>query len=512
MIVYLAMTLTVALADDYEREVREGITSFKRFTSGDRPQNVYAVRVDLSVPNIGLHASADRRGAEWYTDTLSFAEEVGAVAAINADWSCTTCSGDDYLHPLGLAISGGALWNDHIETDAIGSQWGYLACTVDKRCDLTRAAPLSDASMALSTLQTPTRYPLRYYNAIGANGVGLLADGVPGSGCFDTSDTNPRSAACIEADGVHLWLVVVDGRGAGGGTGMSCDEVRDLLIGAPFDCWDAVMLDGGGSSTLVVEDTNADATCNPRGANDLCVKNNPSDGSLRTVANHLAVTWDDAPDSRCAEANGLWCEGTTIHACEGGRYQTSRDCADDGRSCQQDGSFAFCVDSRCPEGNGLRVSGCIDATQIASCNDGEYGVGDCSAFGLVCGSDAAGAACMDARCSAGPHSSFCLSDSTLAGCSDGVYAEATCPEDATCEGDACVVPGGDTALDGGEDPRDEADGYPDPDPSGGPPGRLTRLDALGCGCGAQAGEGFDSLVWIAAAGLALGRRQWDART
>ena len=138
---------TLAFAGDYEREVRDGITSFKRFTDGDRPQNIYAVRVDLSVPNVGLHASADLRGTEWYTDTLGFAEEVGAVAAINGDWSCTTCSGSDYLHPLGLAISSGMVWNDHVETDAIGSRWGYLACTIDKRCDLEQAAPLGDESM-----------------------------------------------------------------------------------------------------------------------------------------------------------------------------------------------------------------------------------------------------------------------------------------------------------------------------------------------------------------------------
>ena len=259
----------LALATDYEREVRAGVTSFKRLTTGDRPQNVYAVRADLSSPNVGLRASADERGVEWYTDTLSFAEEVGAVAAINGDWSCTTCSGNDYLHPLGLAISGGALWNDHIETDAIGSRWGYLACTVDKHCDLTNAAPLSDASMFFSPLQSPTLYPLRYYNAIGANGIVLVEDGVATSGCYDTSETNPRSAACVEADGTHLWMVVIDGRGAGGGTGMSCNEVRELLLGEPFSCWDAVMLDGGGSSTLVVEDTNADATCNPKGGDDL---------------------------------------------------------------------------------------------------------------------------------------------------------------------------------------------------------------------------------------------------
>lgn len=497
----------VAAAADYEREVREGITSFKRFTDGSRPQNVFAVRVDLSSPNIGLHASADDRGAEWYTDTLSFAEEVGAVAAINGDWSCTTCSGSDYLHPLGLAISGGMVWNDHIETDAIGNTWGYLACTIDKRCDLDQAAPLGEASMAFSPLQTPTVYPLRYHNAIGANGLVLVEDGVAGSGCYDSSTTNPRSAACVEGDGRHLWLVAVDGRGAGGGTGMSCDEVRDLLIGEPFNCWDAVMLDGGGSSTLVVEDTNAGADCNPRGANDLCVKNNPSDGSPRTVANHLAVTWEDAPDARCELANGRWCSGTTIAQCEGGRWGGSGDCAAYGATCQEDGDFAFCVDYRCPAGDGLRRYVCLDATQIAGCNDGVYGTGDCAAFGLVCGEDGAGAACMDARCSAGPNSGFCLSETELASCSEGVYAESTCAEATRCVDGVCAGPGGDTGAPGddtappGDDtdaPIDEADG------PFGAPGALVPMEGLGAECGCSSGLASGWAATLLA--LALGRR------
>ncbi len=497
---------TLAFAGDYEREVRDGITSFKRFTDGDRPQNVYAVRVDLSVPNVGLHASADLRGNEWYTDTLSFAEEVGAVAAINGDWSCTTCSGSDYLHPLGLAISSGMVWNDHIETDAIGSRWGYLACTIDKRCDLEQAAPLGDESMVFSPLQTPSVYPLRYHNAIGANGLVLIEDGVAGSGCYDSSTTNPRSAACIQADGTHLWLVVVDGRGAGGGTGMSCDEVRDLLLSEPFSCWDAVMLDGGGSSTLVVEDTNTGASCNPRGDDDLCVKNNPSDGSPRTVANHLGITWEDSADSRCVLENGKWCDGTTISQCEGGRLTGSGDCAVYGATCQEDGDFAFCVDHRCPDGDGLRHYACVDDTTIEGCNDGVYGTGDCAAFGLVCGSDAVGAACMDSRCEAGPHSGFCLDEDTAAVCADGVYTESSCDEGTTCHDGACVAPSDDTgAQDGGGDESGGDDG------AGQAPGVRVGLDDSGCAAGCAA---VSPLPWWALVGslaLVLRRRQVPAR-
>ena len=546
LIAVLALGPARAHASDYEREVRPGITSFKRLTTGSRPQNIYAVRADLSSPNIGLRASEDDRGTEWYVNTLDFAENVDAIAAINGDWSCTTCSGDRYLEPLGLAVSNGGLWSAHISTDTIGNYWGYIGCTIGKQCDLTRARNLDHSSMAGSPLRSPTVYPLRYQNAIGANGLNLIQDGVAGSGCFDTSTTNPRSAACVEADGTHLWMVVIDGRGAGGGTGMSCDDVRDLLLGAPFNCSDAVMLDGGGSSTLVVEDTNTGADCNPRGSNNLCVKNNPSDGSPRRVANHLGLTWEDTPDARCREANGKWCDGTRISACEGGRFKATGDCAAYGATCQEDGAYAFCVDPRCPGGDGLRVAGCVDATRIASCNDGQYSEGDCAGFGLVCGTDGGGSACMDARCAAGPDSSYCASTGVVGACTDGVYAEVPCAggtscasdalgpfcmddrcpgaDGAACDGDVsatcargvyaardcaaegltcgasgCEVPGGDpgssggSGSGGGSGSSGGGDGADAEAFDGSLPGEPTRLDQSGCSFGTEEGPGNSEL-------------------
>ncbi|MEN9785211.1 MAG: hypothetical protein RLZZ299_475 [Pseudomonadota bacterium] len=430
-----------AHATDYERVVRPGITSFKRLITGSEPQNIYAVRVDLTVPNIGLYASADRRGDEWAVDTLDFAEEVDAIAALNGDWSCTSCSGNNYLKPLGLAISDGVMWHSHRPTDDIGTRWGYFACTIDKRCDLTRARMLDDPTMATSPLRTPTVYPLRYHQAIGANGLNLLTDGVRGNGCFDTSQSNPRSAACTDITGTILWLFAIDGRGVGGGTGMSCADVRNLLLDAPFNCWDAVMLDGGGSTTLVVEDTNTSASCNPRGRNNLCVKNHPSDGSLRNVGNHIAITWEDTIDGRCRHANGMWCNNGALETCQGGRFKTSTNCAAAGKGCQEDGTFAFCVDPRCPAGNGLRVGGCLDATRIASCNDGVYAEGDCAGFGLVCGGTPGAAQCMDARCGI-PEGGACVG-SVWTRCSAGTYVEAVdCASSGlVCDnGAGCVTP------------------------------------------------------------------------
>lgn len=111
---------------------------------------------------------------------------------------------------------------------------------------------------------------------VGAHPV-VLRDGVAVP--YDTADPmlaqpHPRSVVGWDTEGT-TWLVAVDGRRRGG-PGMTAAEVVDLLrqLGAR----DAVMLDGGGSTTLA------------RGGR---VLNTPSDGRERPVANALVLTWDE---------------------------------------------------------------------------------------------------------------------------------------------------------------------------------------------------------------------------
>ena len=88
---------------------------------------------------------------------------------------------------------------------------------------------------------------------------------------------NPRTAIGLTAAG-HALLVVVDGRQRGWSEGMTMRELAELLqaLGAA----NALNLDGGGSSTLVVRDAS--------GA--LRVANRPSEGGTeRAVGNALAV-------------------------------------------------------------------------------------------------------------------------------------------------------------------------------------------------------------------------------
>lgn len=424
----------LAHAADTWRNVRPGIDLLHRTTA--QPQDIWAARIDLSLPNIGLHASADNAG-ERGVNTLTFARSTNSLVAINTDWS-------DGQTPVGLAISDGNRWHSHYRNADIGGHWGYVGCTADKRCTIGREQRLGVAWW----FERPELQPYRFFQATGANGVLMLQGGERQNGCFDNA-RNPRSGLCLEADGVHMWLIVVDGR-RNGAAGMTCGEVRDLML--DLGCHDGAMLDGGGSSTLVVEDD---------------VKNTPSDGAMRRVSNHWGILYTDpaAMDARCRVPNGRFCTGSVITACQGGRHVGEGDCGAFGAGCEEDGAYAYCVHPFCPGGRG-QGSECTGATTIRQCNDGFLPEtdGDCAAFGLVCGTDATGAACMDARCAAGPNTGFCAAPGLAAACAAGAYAETPCAAGTHCDAGACVPdapPPGPTA--------DAAPPPPGPVPDAAPP-------------------------------------------
>ena len=88
---------------------------------------------------------------------------------------------------------------------------------------------------------------------------------------------NPASALAATADR-KLLLLVADGRQPLLSVGMTYYEVAKVL--REFGATDAIAMDGGGSTTLVLAD----------GANGrVRVVNSPSDGAERPVGNNLAV-------------------------------------------------------------------------------------------------------------------------------------------------------------------------------------------------------------------------------
>ncbi|WP_218005234.1 phosphodiester glycosidase family protein [Actinomadura macra] len=107
-------------------------------------------------------------------------------------------------------------------------------------------------------------------------GFPILRDGEPLDG-LDPKGPAPRTAAGVSGDGRHLSLLVVDGRSAKSG-GLTVAELAALLEETGAD--DGINLDGGGSTTFAAR----------RGdESEVTVRNTPSDGAERAVANGIGV-------------------------------------------------------------------------------------------------------------------------------------------------------------------------------------------------------------------------------
>lgn len=108
-------------------------------------------------------------------------------------------------------------------------------------------------------------------DALGA-GDRLIKDGqvlTPGD-----ETLQPRSGLGLSKND-HLYLIVADGRSAHYSNGLTCQELGKMLHAC--GAFNAINLDGGGSSTLVIRTKNNSATWQ--------VRNRPSDGSPRDVSN-----------------------------------------------------------------------------------------------------------------------------------------------------------------------------------------------------------------------------------
>ncbi len=113
----------------------------------------------------------------------------------------------------------------------------------------------------------------------------LLIDGKNNGGM---KDRHPRSALGVTRDGRYLLLMTIDGRQTGYSEGASTAETAEWI--RKFGAHDAFNLDGGGSTTLVIESRDGEPL----------VLNRPSGGSERLVANHLGVFAKPLPKDRDA--------------------------------------------------------------------------------------------------------------------------------------------------------------------------------------------------------------------
>jgi MYXO-CTERM domain-containing protein len=242
-----------ARAADTWTNPHPGIRHLYRTTA--TPWRIHALVIDLCADGVRLRATMS---VERQQTVSSFAGDVGAQAAINADFF----SYEDY-HTIGLAVGNGERWSD--TADTTGS--GFLA--------------FGDDRVLFSGLADVVDPPPDWMREVVSGHPRLVTAGEPlaaDSGDFCTT-RHPRTAAGFSRDRRTLILAVVDGRSSIS-VGMQCTEIAELM--AELGAWDALNLDGGGSTTMWISGDG--------------VVNDPSDGSQRVVANHLAVIASGAGD------------------------------------------------------------------------------------------------------------------------------------------------------------------------------------------------------------------------
>ena len=252
------------LPEGAEQKLFQGITYKREVRTSPRPMVIHIVEVDLKAGGIRPlvtppDASDDKPLA---ARTVSeFVADYGVQLAINGDgftpWYAVgpvyfPHSGD-MVEPLGFAASNGEVYSEDTLKHPI------LHITRNNR------ATINDA-------------PGNEYNAI--SGLDMLVQ----SGAVLAQKNNaahPRTAVGVNMAGSKLIIVVVDGRQPGYSEGATLTELANIML--ENGARDAMNLDGGGSSTLVM----ADGDGNPVVLNSPIHLGVP--GTERPVANHLGI-------------------------------------------------------------------------------------------------------------------------------------------------------------------------------------------------------------------------------
>ena len=252
-----------------QKEIFQGISYSRIIQLKPRHLVIHIVNIDLDVKGIKFFVTPENKtkGYSLAAQTTSkFLKKYGTQVAINASgfhpWYANGPlfyypHRGDPVDPLGIIISNGNAYSlgDPNEKTIYFSKDNKVS--IDK--------PLPDA-----------------FNAISGFSV-LLRDGnTIGEGVGWQYNIEPRSSIGIDKSGRLLSLFVIDGRQPNYSKGVSLKELSQIML--KNGCYNALNLDGGGSSTLVCEGVDG----NPE------ILNSPIHGRVppgreRPIATHLGI-------------------------------------------------------------------------------------------------------------------------------------------------------------------------------------------------------------------------------
>jgi len=276
----------------------EGVTYIDRTETSPRSVHMHVVQIDLTAPGIRFKLSPPAGPQEVIRQTtLDYVKQERAQIAINGHFFWPWPSTAPESQVLGIGASDGAVYSAFetpVQSYALVADAPGLNIDERNEATLVHRDPVDPDGRHV-------REPVRLWNTVAGSaqivtaGVvtipsyidadhpgASLTPGGPGAGYSNTHSwydaLNARTAIGLSRDARTLTLLTVDGRG--GSLGMTVGEVARALIDA-YGVWHALNLDGGGSTSMALQDPITHAWSLVNASSD-----NPAG---RAVGNSLAV-------------------------------------------------------------------------------------------------------------------------------------------------------------------------------------------------------------------------------
>jgi MYXO-CTERM domain-containing protein len=250
-----------------------GVTHLKHVRGAER---WHVVTIELATKGLSIHLSSEASRGKKLSE---IAADEHAQIAINGQ-----IFRKDYTL-CGVGLTRGAPWSK-VDDNACGHAIGWSG---DLRTwALFTGKGLGKGPFPAAVTDATGGYPTLVRGGVPCDGSRAEVCAIPPLAPADFKGPNPRTFLGVDEKRTKAFLVVIDGRELGAATGMSLVEGARFMAGT-VGAWDAVNLDGGGSSELFV-------------ASEGGVANAPSDGAERVIADAIVVSVPE-PASASASAS-----------------------------------------------------------------------------------------------------------------------------------------------------------------------------------------------------------------
>ncbi len=257
-------TNELVLTESHSESIAEGVYYTEQifYDRNGAPVRTYAITVKKGAASIVTSLPSSGLGHVTSVKNMLAAERAAgknAIACINADFF--DMGGTNLMK--GLCIVDGEELRPAGVDEWFGKTWFGIT---------------KDGEAVIGTAGEYEKYRGKLQSAVGGSNIIIKNDAANDLRMGEEFSylRHPRTAVGITQDG-DVVLIVVDGRQSSVSNGAAMSDLSYIL--STFGCCDAVNLDGGGSSGLVISDSEGNIT----------TKNSPSDGVLRSVANGLTV-------------------------------------------------------------------------------------------------------------------------------------------------------------------------------------------------------------------------------